>query len=162
MISGQKHPLAKVRRWVTPRLSSHCLASLSLIDSCRITGWQTLPAPWTTIPVHIRGGSIIPMQAPLMTINATWASPFTIVVAPDINGRASGSLFYDDGSTLDYTKFIWPQLNLLPNVFTMFEGGAVAGLTPPKVTRVQLLGKHTTPFLTSVVTDLLLTHVPRL
>lgn len=54
------------------------------------------------IPVHIRGGSIIPQR--MESANTTTALrkvPFQVLVAPDENGRAKGSLYLDDGESLE-------------------------------------------------------------
>jgi hypothetical protein len=41
------------------------------------------------------------MQTPAMTLTDTRASPFELLVVPDLNGRAAGSLFWDDGLDLN-------------------------------------------------------------
>lgn len=46
----------------------------------------TLSAPLETIPVHIAGGSIIPMQEPALTTTATRQNPFSLLVAFDDSG----------------------------------------------------------------------------
>lgn len=57
---------------------------------------------WTDIPVHIRGGSIIPLRSESAnTTTALREKSFTLVVAPDLDGKASGSLYLDDGESLD-------------------------------------------------------------
>ena len=66
------------------------------------TGWVTLDAPVDTIPVHIRGGSIIPMQEALQTSTACRDTPFTLIVANDAQQTASGMLYLDDGSSYLY------------------------------------------------------------
>lgn len=54
-----------------------------------------------TIPIHIRGGSIIPLRASSAnTTTELRKRPFEIVIAPGLNGRASGSLYLDDGISL--------------------------------------------------------------
>lgn len=50
--------------------------------------------------VHVRGGSILPLQQPAMSIEATVATPFSLLVALDDAGQALGSLFVDDGGQL--------------------------------------------------------------
>lgn len=57
----------------------------------------TLDAPLTKINVHIRGGSIIPSQKAAYTTTQTRQGPWSIIVAPDANGNATGSLYLDDG-----------------------------------------------------------------
>ncbi len=55
----------------------------------------------TDIPVLIQGGSIIPMR--LESANTTRAlrnKPFELLVAPESDGSASGSLYLDDGESL--------------------------------------------------------------
>jgi len=69
------------------------------------TGSISLQAALTDIPVHILGGNIIPMQEPALTIAQTRANPFKLTVALDKNGLASGSLYLDDGESVDTAKF---------------------------------------------------------
>jgi alpha-glucosidase (family GH31 glycosyl hydrolase) len=64
------------------------------------TGWVELPAPLDTIPLHFAGGSVIPIQAPALTTVAQRHNPFKLIVAPDSTGSATGSLFLDDGASL--------------------------------------------------------------
>ncbi|EPS25467.1 putative alpha-glucosidase [Penicillium oxalicum 114-2] len=56
----------------------------------------------TEIPIHIRGGSIIPLRAEsAMTTKELRRRGFEILVAPDNKGYASGSLYLDDGESLE-------------------------------------------------------------
>lgn len=55
--------------------------------------------PMTKIPVMLRGGHIIPRRDRIRrTSTLMRADPFTLVVALDENGNASGSVYDDDGS----------------------------------------------------------------
>uniref|UniRef100_A0A1I8GBJ9 P-type domain-containing protein n=1 Tax=Macrostomum lignano TaxID=282301 RepID=A0A1I8GBJ9_9PLAT len=59
-------------------------------------GLQTVPAPLENIPLYIRGGHVIPMQDPGNdTYHQKLLQPFLLIVAPDADGLASGSLFWD-------------------------------------------------------------------
>lgn len=56
---------------------------------------------YSSVPVHIRGGSIIPMR--MDSANTTTALrklDFNVVVAPSMDGTAKGSLYLDDGDSL--------------------------------------------------------------
>ncbi|KAJ5901593.1 CAZyme family GH31 [Penicillium taxi] len=55
----------------------------------------------TDIPIHIRGGSIIPVRSSsAQTTTELRTRGFEILVAPDINGVAFGTLYMDDGDSL--------------------------------------------------------------
>lgn len=54
-----------------------------------------------SIPVHIRGGSILPLR--IESANTTTAlrtKDFNLVIAPGLQGTAQGSLYLDDGNSL--------------------------------------------------------------
>ncbi|PAA72863.1 hypothetical protein BOX15_Mlig002010g1, partial [Macrostomum lignano] len=52
--------------------------------------------PLENIPLYIRGGHVIPMQDPGNdTYHQKLLQPFQLIVAPDADGLASGSLFWD-------------------------------------------------------------------
>lgn len=61
----------------------------------------TMNAPLEHINIHIRGGSILALQKPGNTTTATRTKPYSLVVAPDEHGQASGSLYLDDGESID-------------------------------------------------------------
>ncbi|KAH5294293.1 alpha/beta-glucosidase agdC [Parastagonospora nodorum] len=57
---------------------------------------------YTDIPIHIRGGSIIPHRAnSANTTKALRKEAFTFMVAPNAEGKAYGSLYLDDGESID-------------------------------------------------------------
>jgi alpha 1,3-glucosidase len=64
----------------------------------------TVPAPLDTIPVFIRGGSIVPRKMRLRRSSSLmFYDPITLVVAPSANsGAAQGELYMDDERTLDH------------------------------------------------------------
>ncbi|OAL06291.1 hypothetical protein IQ06DRAFT_373589 [Phaeosphaeriaceae sp. SRC1lsM3a] len=54
------------------------------------------------IPVHIRGGSIIPQRKESAnTTKALRKQDFQVIVAPDKDGKASGTLYLDEGEKID-------------------------------------------------------------
>ncbi|KAJ8686732.1 hypothetical protein QAD02_022526 [Eretmocerus hayati] len=61
----------------------------------------TLDAPLDTIPLHVRGGCILPAQEPSTTTTLSRQKPFNLLVALDERGRAKGELYWDDGDSLD-------------------------------------------------------------
>ncbi|KAJ4463880.1 glycosyl hydrolases family 31-domain-containing protein, partial [Lentinula edodes] len=60
---------------------------------------------FTEIPVHIVGGSILPLRVNgTMTTTELRQNDFEIVVAPSAAGNASGRLYVDDGVSLEQTN----------------------------------------------------------
>ena len=55
----------------------------------------------TDIPILVRGGSIIPLRVKsAMTTKALRDENFELYVAPDVDGKADGTLYLDDGESL--------------------------------------------------------------
>lgn len=56
---------------------------------------------FTTIPLYIRGGAVLPLRtAGAMTTTELRTKDFEFVVAPDVDGVASGALYVDDGVSI--------------------------------------------------------------
>jgi alpha-glucosidase len=56
---------------------------------------------YETIPLHVRGGTIIPMRSKgAMTMTALRKVPFNLVVAIGLDGTAAGTLYLDDGVSI--------------------------------------------------------------
>lgn len=56
---------------------------------------------FTDIPLHIRGGTIIPLRnESAYTTTEVRAKPFNLLVAPDASGSAEGALYLDDGDSI--------------------------------------------------------------
>ena len=60
----------------------------------------SIPAPLGHIPVYVRGGSVLPIQEPGYTTQASRKNPWGVLVTLDKEGAASGSLYLDDGQSL--------------------------------------------------------------
>ena len=57
-----------------------------------------------TLQLHVRGGSIIPMQlGPGLTTTETRKNPYSLLVAL-AGGGATGDLYLDDGETYNTTE----------------------------------------------------------
>lgn len=76
--------------------------SLQKINLPSSTAQKTVAAPLETIPVFIRGGSILPRKLRLRrSSKLMFYDPYTLIVAPDATtGSASGYLYMDDETTL--------------------------------------------------------------
>ncbi|OAL47292.1 hypothetical protein IQ07DRAFT_545410 [Pyrenochaeta sp. DS3sAY3a] len=61
----------------------------------------SIPAPLGHIPVFIRGGAVLPTQEPGYTTTASRQNPWGLIVALSDAGTASGSLYIDDGESLE-------------------------------------------------------------
>ena len=59
-----------------------------------------MSAPLEHINVHIRGGSILPLQAPGNTTSVTRSNPYSLLIALDEQQKATGSLYLDDSESL--------------------------------------------------------------
>jgi alpha-glucosidase (family GH31 glycosyl hydrolase) len=63
--------------------------------------FTTLSAPLSFIPIHVRGGHILPTQQPANSTMWSRLKPLGLLVALDDNESATGSLFWDDGESID-------------------------------------------------------------
>ncbi|KAF2033078.1 hypothetical protein EK21DRAFT_59398 [Setomelanomma holmii] len=61
----------------------------------------TISAPLGHIPVFVRGGSVLPTQEPGYTTTESRSNPWGLIVALSDVGEASGSLYVDDGESLE-------------------------------------------------------------
>ncbi|KZC13685.1 Lysosomal alpha-glucosidase [Dufourea novaeangliae] len=70
----------------------------------------TLDAPLDTIPLMVRGGSILPAQKPGATTTESRKYGIGLLVALDQAQTAKGELYWDDGDSLDTVEkeqFLW-------------------------------------------------------
>ena len=56
------------------------------------------------LQIHLRGGTVIPMQKPGNTTTESRKNDYTLLVVLDGIGEASGDLFLDDGLSVDITR----------------------------------------------------------
>jgi len=102
---------------VTPVLTPDATTVQAYIpENCELYNWITgkklnsldtsgnyyvLNAPIDTIPLHIRGGYIIPTQEAGLTTAESRTKPYTLTIALNIEGCAYGSIYLDDGYSSD-------------------------------------------------------------
>ncbi|KAI9137036.1 glycosyl hydrolases family 31-domain-containing protein [Paraphysoderma sedebokerense] len=63
-----------------------------------IDSYITIKTPLTYIPIHVRGGNVIPSQYPGYTTTECRRNNWTVLVALDEEGTAKGELYIDDGN----------------------------------------------------------------
>lgn len=82
--------------------------------------WYDLNSPIYHIPLHVRGGYILPTQDEANTTEYSRKNPFGIIIAPNHDGEAIGDLFYDDGkSELNQNKYYFATFLLRNNILKM-------------------------------------------
>lgn len=114
----------------------------------------SIAAPLGHIPVFVRGGSVLPMQEPGYTTEACRKNPWGLVVALSQEGTASGSLYVDDGESLQpnatlEVDFVVAKNALYANTRGLFvDGNPLANITilgvESKPGNVSLNGKDVT------------------
>ncbi len=103
----------------------------------------TISAPLGHIPVYVRGGAVLPTQEPGYTTTESRKNPWGLIVALSNDGSASGSLYVDDGESLE-------QEDTLDISFTAQGGQLKADVqgdfkdTNP-MGNVTIFGVHSTP-----------------
>uniref|UniRef100_A0A8C5KHT8 Sucrase-isomaltase, intestinal n=1 Tax=Jaculus jaculus TaxID=51337 RepID=A0A8C5KHT8_JACJA len=63
--------------------------------------FHTFSTPFDKINLHIRGGYILPCQLPALNTFISRNNYMMLIVAADDNQMAQGTLFWDDGETID-------------------------------------------------------------
>ncbi|XP_075058176.1 sucrase-isomaltase, intestinal [Mixophyes fleayi] len=87
--------------------------------------WKVLPAPINHINLHVRGGYILPQQAPAFNTQFSRLNPMKLLVALDDNQNADGHLFWDDGKSID---------SIERGIYILYEFHASNGAITLKVT----------------------------
>ncbi|KAJ8029433.1 Sucrase-isomaltase, intestinal [Holothuria leucospilota] len=71
------------------------------VDQSLAGSFVTLDAPESYIPLHIRGGHILPTQQPANSTKFSRNNPFGLIIALSEGYSAIGTLFWDDGESVD-------------------------------------------------------------
>ncbi|OLN86826.1 Alpha-glucosidase 5 [Colletotrichum chlorophyti] len=83
----------------------------------------TIDAPLGHIPVYVRGGYVIPTQEPGLTTRQSRANPWGLLVALDGKGAARGSLYVDDGESLEQEATLTVQFSVARKTFRTTPSG---------------------------------------
>ncbi|KAF9207018.1 hypothetical protein BGZ49_001354 [Haplosporangium sp. Z 27] len=78
-------------------------------------GAKEVASPADKIPVYQRAGTIIPKrERPRRSSKAMENDPFTLVIALDSQGEATGRIYLDDGETFNYEQgdYIWREFRV--------------------------------------------------
>ncbi|XP_051054776.1 sucrase-isomaltase, intestinal [Phodopus roborovskii] len=82
---------------------------------------QTFAAPFDKINLHVRGGYILPCQEPARNTHLSRQNFMKLIVAANDNQTAQGTLFWDDGDSIDtYERDLYTliQFNLKQKTLT--------------------------------------------
>jgi alpha-glucosidase len=93
---------------------------------------------FTSIPLHIKGGSIVPLRvSSAMTTTALREKDFELIIALDARGQATGSLYIDDGISI---KSKSTSISMSFSRGRLFVAGSFGYNAGVSVTRVRILG----------------------
>ena len=108
---------------------------------------------FTTIPLHIRGGAVLPLRASgAMTTTELRATGFEFVVAPGADGRAAGALYVDDGVSIVQNRTTSVEMAFAEGKLCVY--GSFGFEVGVKVASVVFLGVSRVPAVVTV------SHVP--
>ncbi|XP_033325789.2 lysosomal alpha-glucosidase [Megalopta genalis] len=105
--------------------------------------WRMLDAPLDTIPLMIRGGSILSAQKPASTTTASRKNNFELLVALDKNQTAKGELYWDDGDSLDTLEkgqFVWLLFSADGNILSSLRQEKNTFMEPMILDQIQIWG----------------------
>jgi len=97
--------------------------SLQKVTGGGVTLTSSLSVETDSVPLHVRGGAILPSHLPGLTTKQTRTNNMTLTVYLDDSGVASGLLYLDDGESIDAEKLGFYSL-----MEYSVEGGVMAGM----------------------------------
>ena len=68
-------------------------------------GTLTIPVTLESLPLYLRGGTILPLQQPGINTLQSRSNDMELLAALDTRQAATGMLFWDDGESLDTLTF---------------------------------------------------------
>ena len=108
---------------------------------------------FTTIPLHVRGGVVVPVRAAgAMTTTELRMTDFEFVVALGTDGRASGELYVDDGVSIVPERTTNLKMAFAEGQLRVY--GSFGFEVGVKVASVVFLGVERAPSVVTVMNDL--------
>lgn len=99
---------------------------------------------FTSIPVHIRGGAILPLRVEgAMTTKELRSKDIEFVIASGLDGTASGSLYMDDGVSITPQNFTEISMKYKGSKFTL--SGTFGHAPGVKVSGISVLNSAKVP-----------------
>lgn len=99
--------------------------------------------PFTHIPLHIRGGNIIPLRSEgANTTTALRTKSFEIVIAPDLKGKAEGTLYVDDGESIEQPAVLDIKFSYDNGFFKMEGKFDLEMMGEVKIAKITVLGQE--------------------
>ncbi|KAI8885616.1 glycoside hydrolase family 31 protein [Backusella circina FSU 941] len=101
----------------------------------------TIDAPLTSIPLHIRGGAILPTKSSTTALStaADTVTPYNLIIALDDNAQAAGRLYIDDGISLHPTNK--SNINFIYTNSALTVNGQFAYADAQVIQNITLLGQ---------------------
>jgi alpha-glucosidase len=106
---------------------------------------QLTDVDFTTIPVYIKGGSVLPLRVEsALTTTELRTKDFELVVAPNREGEAEGNFYYDDGVSIEQSATLDACFHFSRNQLKVETGGDF-DVGDLKYTSVTILGLDRQP-----------------
>lgn len=75
---------------------------------------------FTTIPLHVRGGAVLPLRVESAnTTTQLRTKGFHLLIAPSMDGAANGSLYLDDGLSIEQSSTTFVNFTYSSGAFSM-------------------------------------------
>ncbi|CAG2105630.1 unnamed protein product [Medioppia subpectinata] len=112
-------------------------------------------SPTDPPPVHLKGGSIIPMSVSSVHINTNTVrqSAINLVVLPDVKSEGLGDLYWDDGESIDTIEngnYNYYSFKLLSNSSLVLKAKHNNYTNAPKVEEIRVYGTKGTEVLATL------------
>lgn len=107
----------------------------------------TVAVSMASIPVYQRGGTIVPVQVPNVTTTLSRMNPFSLLVALDKFGAATGNLYWDDGESFDAPvndQHTWIEFSVSQNKLTS-QASKTGFETPMQLASIVIRGLPKVP-----------------